>query len=87
MPNLAGRALVGLYLEHSPPLTDFVFSRFTRASGEAQDKVLKAWSESRIDLRKQGFAALKGLCMVAYYRHDETWALLGYDGPLVKKPG
>jgi hypothetical protein len=74
-------------LEHSGPLMDLVFSRFTRMSPTQQDKVLMNWSRSRLDLRKQGFSALKGLCVMAFYRHPRSWDILGYDGPLVKKKG
>lgn len=71
-------------IEHSGPIMDFQFSRFTRMSTTQQDKVLGNWARSRLSLRKQGFSALKGLCVMAYYRHRKTWDLLGYDGPLVK---
>lgn len=72
-------------IEHAGPMMDFEFSRFTRMSAAAQDRVLGNWARSRLSLRKQGFSALKGLCVMAYYRHPKTWDLLGYDGPLVKK--
>ncbi|MDF1661114.1 MAG: gluconate 2-dehydrogenase subunit 3 family protein [Planctomycetota bacterium] len=72
-------------IEHAGPVMDFQFSRFTRMSAKQQDKVLGNWARSRLGLRKQGFSALKGLCVMAYYRHPKTWDMLGYDGPLVKK--
>lgn len=71
-------------IEHAGPVMDFQFSRFTRMSAAQQDKVLGNWARSRLALRKQGFSALKGLCVMAYYRHSSTWDMLGYDGPLVK---
>lgn len=77
------RQLLGA-LEHSPPFLDRIFSRFSKASGEQQDAILEAWASSGISLRQQGFTALKGLCVMAYYRSPETWPLIGYDGPLIK---
>ena len=74
-------------IEHTGPIMDFHFSRFTRMSKASQDKVLDNWARSRIGLRKQGFNGLKGLCVMAYYRHPKTWSMLGYDGPLVKNTG
>jgi hypothetical protein len=74
-------------LEHSGPALNFVFSRFTRMTAQQQDAVLDSWSRSRLSLRKQGFGAVKGLCVMAYYRHPRSWDVLGYDGPLVKKRG
>lgn len=71
-------------LEHSPPLMDRVFSRFSKASGEQQDAILDGWARSRLELRKQGFNALKGLSVMAFYRHPESWPEIGYGGPMVK---
>jgi hypothetical protein len=72
--------------EHAGPLLDFEFSRFSRAHPEQQDRLLRSWSRSRLPPRKQGFHALKGLCVMAYYRHPESWHHLGYDGPLIQGP-
>ncbi len=44
--------------------------------------VLERWSTSRLEIRRQGFQALKGLCMMGYYQQDQTWPALGYEGPL-----
>lgn len=74
-------------LEHAGPIFDLTFSRFTRQSAAQQDRTLRAWAKSRLEVRRQGFSALKGLCVLAYYRHEKSWPLIGYDGPLVARGG
>lgn len=58
-------------------------SRFTRMTPEEQDATLEDWAESGLAVRRQGFQALRTLCFLGYYRHDRTWPLLAYSGPLV----
>jgi hypothetical protein len=67
-------------LEHSSA----IFSRFTALSPEAQDAALRAWESSRLDVRRQGFQALRSLAFMGYWRHDRTWPLIGYTGPIKK---
>ncbi len=54
----------------------------------ACERLLKGWGESRAELRRAGFQALKRLANVAYYcwpangnRHP-VWEAAGYPGPL-----
>lgn len=79
-----GRLLA--YLEHLSPLPLGLGSRFTRLSPAAQDRVLTSMEESREDLIRGGFGGLKSLVMMGYYRDPRTWAMLGYDGPLIGRP-
>jgi hypothetical protein len=67
-------ALAGLVLDGQPTL-------FTASTPEAQDRRLRAWSRSRIALRRTGYRALKKLVYAAYYAAPETWAAVGYPGP------
>lgn len=60
--------------------------RFTQLSAVERDAVLHDWETSALALRRQGFQALKTLCLFAYWRLDATWPLLGYTGPLVARP-
>ncbi|MBL8609283.1 MAG: hypothetical protein JNL38_18280 [Myxococcales bacterium] len=39
-----------------------------------------------MDLLRGGFAGLKSLIFMGYYRDPRTWAILGYDGPRVGRP-
>jgi hypothetical protein len=82
-PPLAAdvRALIQL-VEHSPFLFSLRPSRFTRLDTAAQDAVLAGWSTSRLDVRRQGFAALKALAAMGYYGDARTFAILDYT-PMV----
>lgn len=73
-------------LEHALPLSVGVPSRFTRASAEDQDAVLRAMSESSVGLLRGAFSALKSLCVMAYFSHPLSWGAIGYDGPWVNRP-
>ena len=73
-------------LEHGLPWSCAYPSRFTRLSGEQQDKVLESMMTSRISLLRGAFDSLKSLCVMAYFRDERTWGAIGYDGPLVRRP-
>ena len=55
-------------------------------SPEAVDALLESWRDSYLDLLKQAYAGLKELTYAAWYGTDDSWQLLGYDGPLRVKP-
>ncbi|HEX2568825.1 MAG TPA: gluconate 2-dehydrogenase subunit 3 family protein [Polyangia bacterium] len=79
-PSLVGQLQALLHLvEHGSSLR----GRFTRLSPEAQDEILATWESSRLDVRRQGFQALKTLAVLGYYDDPRTFALLGYPGPLL----
>lgn len=71
---LLDNALAGLLLDGRP-------KPFTRLSPEAQDDVLVAWSESRLAVRRSGYAALRKLTQASWYAGPEAWAECGYPGP------
>ena len=71
---LLDNALVGLLLEGRP-------RTFTSLDPEAQDRVLIAWRDSRLALRRTAYKALVGLCSAAYYASEEVWPAIGYPGP------
>lgn len=76
------RQLLGL-LENAAVglLFDGRWRPFTRLPPEEQDEVLRAWQQSRLSIRRTGWAALHGLCSAAYYASPEVHARLGYPGP------
>ena len=74
------------YVEHLAPIASGLSSRFTRLGATDQDKVLAALEASSQDLLRGGFDGLKSLVFMGYYRDARTWAILGYDGPLVDRP-
>jgi hypothetical protein len=77
--------LVG-YLEHLAPVGEGLSSRFTRLAPDEQDRVLRSLEASSKDLLRAGFAGLKSLVFMGYYRDPRTWSVLGYDGPMVHRP-
>lgn len=60
--------------------------RFTKMAPDEQDAMLADWEGSRLAVRRQGFQALKTMCLLGYWRDDRTWPLLGYSGPMVRRP-
>lgn len=75
-----------LYVEQLAPATVLRASRFTRLPPDEQDRVLAALESSASDLLRGGFEGLKALVFMGYYRDPRTWSILGYDGPLVRRP-
>jgi hypothetical protein len=74
------------YVEHVAPIGSGWFTRFTKLSAEAQDKVLSALETSNEDLLRGAFEGLKSLVFMGYYRDARTWKILGYEGPLMNRP-
>lgn len=73
-------------VEHGAPVACGMSARFTRLDAPAQDRVL-AWLESNdVALLRGGFAGLKALLFMGFYRDPRTWRVLGYDGPRVGRP-
>lgn len=66
-------------------LVNFLFGRrprpFTELSPEEQDAVLREWRDSRIELRRSAFQALRVLVLTSHYSSPLTWPALGYPGP------
>jgi hypothetical protein len=77
-------ALVRL-VEWGPLLFDGRLARFSALDGAAQDAHLTGWMHSRIRLRRLGFLALRNLALLGYWSQDETWPLIGYQGPLLRR--
>jgi len=76
------RQLLGLF---ENGLAGFLFGGrtrpFTRLDGEEQDRVLGEWRDSRISVRRTGFAALRTLVLAGYYQSPSIWPAVGYPGP------
>ncbi len=70
--------------EYGPILFDLHFSRFTRLSDADKDASHAGWMHSRIALRRMAFLALRNLCFLGWYSQEETWPLIGYQGPLLQ---
>lgn len=77
-------ALVRL-VEWGPLLFDGRLARFSSLDDAGKDAHLTGWMRSRIGLRRLGFLALRNLAMLGYWSQDETWPLIGYQGPLLRR--
>jgi hypothetical protein len=75
------------YVEHVAPVGAGFVARFTRLGSGEQDHVLASVEASSSDLLRAGFDGLRSLVFLGYYRDPRTWRVVGYDGPLVDRPG
>jgi hypothetical protein len=73
-------------VEWGPLLFEHRLARFTTLDAASQDRALAGWMTSRLALRRQGFYALRNLALLGYWSQDETWSLIGYAGPLLRRP-
>lgn len=74
------------YVEQVAPMGAGFSSRFTKLKPTDQDLVLSSLESSKQDLLRGGFEGIKALVFMGYYRDPRTWAILGYEGPLVNRP-
>src|SRR5262249_26094969 len=70
-------------VEHGTALLSGRRRRFTDLPAADQDAHLRSLEQSSIGVLREGFGALKSLCMMGYYRDPRTWPLCGYEGPTV----
>ena len=73
-------------VEWGPVLFERRLARFTTLAPDDQDAALRGWMTSGLALRRIGFYALRNLSLLGYWSQDETWPLVGYAGPLLRKP-
>jgi hypothetical protein len=70
--------------EWGPFVFDLTFSRFTRMTPAEQDESIRCWMNSRLELRRLAYAALRNLAFIGYYSQDGSWPGIGYQGPLLR---
>jgi len=70
-------------VEWGPLLFEGRPARFTALDDAAKDAHLAGWMRSRFGVRRLGFLALRNLALLGYWSQDETWPLIGYQGPLI----
>lgn len=76
------RQLVGLFENALAGLVlDGQWKPFTASTNEEQDARIRSWQQSRLEVRRTGFRALKKIVYSSYYGARETWAAIGYPGP------
>jgi len=73
-------------VEWGPLLFDRRLARFTTLDAAGRDDALRGWMTSGLALRRIGFYALRNMALLGYWSQDETWPLVGYAGPLLRKP-
>lgn len=54
---------------------------FTQLPSEEQDAVLREWQNSRLEVRRTGFQALRTLTNATYFGSPITWPAVHYPGP------
>jgi hypothetical protein len=85
----AVRSQVGwvlLLFQWGPPVFQLKLSRYTGLSADDRDAYLQNWADSRSEMRRLAFRALKNLSMLGYYAQDATWKGIHYDGPWAPLP-
>ena len=69
-------------LEQSPFAFHGFLPRYTQLDPARRRVVLEGWRDGAL-WRRPLFGAVKDLSYLAYYRRPETWAAIGYSGPMV----
>jgi hypothetical protein len=54
---------------------------FTRLSAAQQTEALEHWRDSKLAVRRSGYAVLRRLTQSVWYAAPEAWAVTGYPGP------
>jgi hypothetical protein len=86
-PDIVQQLSWGLWLfEYGPPVLIGRLSTFTGLSPEWQDVYLTTWEQSRFQVRRIAFQAIKNLAFLGYYSQDATWKGIHYQGPWVPMP-
>lgn len=85
-----------LWLLARPAANGFLcgsWTSFVNAPADTQESILRSWMESRLNLRRQAFQAIKRLALFLYYTIEGTegahplWPLIGYPIPERIDPG
>lgn len=79
---LVARLLTVLDHPVTAALTSAIPVRFSRMAPARQDAWLAGWETSRIPARRTIFQALRRLILSTFYSDPETYAEIGYRGPL-----
>ena len=75
-----------MLVEHLAPLGSGLSSRFSELAPVDQDRVLASLESNDETLLRGGFAGLKSLLFMGYYRDPRTWRMLAYAGPKLDRP-
>lgn len=75
-----------LLVEHLAPIGCGYSKRFSELGAADQDHVLASLEANDETLLRGGFAGLKSLLFMGYYRDPRTWKVLDYAGPTLNRP-
>ena len=85
-PDVTQLLPVALVLfEWWPFLGELRFRRFSQLGPQERDESLAGWMNSRFGTRRLAFQALRNLSLLGYWSQQETWPLIGYQGPLLSR--
>lgn len=85
-PAVSGLLPLALRLvEWGPVLFELRPARFTGLSPDEQDASLRGWMTSKLQLRRTVFLGLRNLCFLGWYSQPESWSLIDYQGPLLRR--
>ena len=79
-PVLADMKTVLGLVEHLTPLGGRM-RRFTSLSPEQRRAYLAGWADSRMNLRRGAYNALRGFVAFFAFSQESTWELTGFHGP------
>jgi hypothetical protein len=80
-PILAGQLRMALgALEHWPG--GLRMSRFSRLSVQERRQVLTRWGQSPLGIKRQIAVAVTKTVLFTHYAHPDSWAAIGYPGPM-----
>lgn len=84
-PDLKKQVHVLLSTFTYSPLLYMKFKTFPSLSLVERERILRDFMESNLSIKRVIFKTLKTLSVMGYYRNEETWKDIGYDGPTVNK--
>jgi choline dehydrogenase-like flavoprotein len=84
-PDLKKRAKILFSLFKYSPLLYLKLKTFPSLALEGRRKILDDFMRSNLRSKLLIFKTLKALSVMGYYRNEETWKDIGYDGPTIKR--
>src|SRR3989304_3774522 len=84
-PDLKQRAKILLSLFRYSPFLYSKLKTFPSLGLEERQKILCDFMKSNLRPKLLIFKTLKTLTVMGYYRNEETWKDIGYEGPTIKR--
>lgn len=84
-PDLKQRAKILLSLFRYSPFLYLKLKTFPSLGLEERQKILRDFMKSNLSPKLLIFKTLKTLTVMGYYRNEESWKDIGYEGPTIKR--